>query len=526
MFLGTLKGFQEEAYEFMVERGRVLVAYEMGLGKTVITIAALEHLFEESLISSGLIIVPSSLKYQWMHQINKFTDGATVLVVDGDPDTRSVQYKAAMSGEFDYIILNYEQVLNDWARVRQLPRDFVVCDEVTAIKSFKAKRAQKVKKLQAPYLFGLSGQPIENKPEEAYSIMQWIDPEVLGRFDLFDRTFIVRNSYGAVQRYRNLPTFRKKMTEAMVRKRRTDADVRDQLPRVAEESHLITFDAPGASLYRTMVKDLLEDLAQAQQMFGGFDLFQHYSSQGMDTNPAMLRMRGEIMSKLTCLRMLCDHPQLLRASAALYGRQRAAGTGVAGGSKYAWKLKQAGRLEKLVKAPKMADTIETITEILTGEASKVVLFSFFKPTLGYLQRALASKTKAVQFTGDMTAQERDRAKLTFEQDPATRLFLSSDAGGYGVDLPNANYLINYDLPWSAGKLDQRNARIVRLSSEFEAVTVVNKLMAGSVEERQYEMLAQKRKIASAFMDGRGYDAKGRLDLNLASLTEFLQNSAV
>lgn len=526
MFTGTLYGFQEEARKFMVDRGRVLVAYEMGLGKTVITIAAIEDLIDDGTVSCGLVITPSSLKYQWERQIEKFTDGATVMVVDGTPMQRERQYSEALSGEYDYIILNYEQVVNDWDFVRHLPRDFVVCDEVTAIKGFKAKRSRRVKKLQADFLFGLSGQPIENKPEEAFSIMEWIDPEVLGRFDIFDKAFIVRNHWGKVERYRNLPTFGKKMAEAMVRKKRTDPDVRDQLPKVSEESHLIQFDAAGATLYRTIAAALENDLAQAMSMFSTFDLWGHYSGKGEDTSANWIR--GEIMSKLTCLRMLCDHGELLRISAAMYTGHAEAGTGVQGGSKYAAALQTAGKLSRLPKSPpKMTACMETIEEILSAAPeNKIVLFSFFKATLRLLQDATAALCGSVRFTGDMTAKARDDAKMKFQADPYCRLFLSSDAGGYGVDLPEANYIINYDMPWSAGKLDQRNSRIVRLSSEFEAVTVINFLMQGSIEERQYDMLVQKRKIASAFMDGKGYDAKGRLDLSLSTLTEFLQTSAV
>jgi SNF2 family DNA or RNA helicase len=105
------------------------------------------------------------------------------------------------------------------------------------------------------------------------------------------------------------------------------------------------------------------------------------------------------------------------------------------------------------------------------------------------------------------------------------LFLSSDAGGYGVDLPVANYLISYDLPWSAGKLDQREARIIRLSSEFPHVNIVSFVMKGSIEERQYEMLQEKRNINKAFIDG-GHDNQGNFQLNLGALSSFLTNSEV
>lgn len=527
-FVGKLYGFQEKAAEFMLDRGKVLVAYEMGLGKTPITIYVIETLIDEGLVSSGLIVTPASLKYQWERQINKFAPDATVIVIDGSPKKREALYSDALSGEYDYIILNYEQIVNDWDKVKHLPRDFVVCDEVTAIKSFKSKRARRVKRLQAPYLFGLSGQPIENKPEEAYSIMQWVDEDVLGRFDLFDRTFIVRNAFGGVMRYRNLPTFRKKMVEAMVRKVRTDPDVRDQLPKVAEESHLIEFDRAGATLYKHMARDLQADLAEAMGKMGSFDLFSHYSPNQPGGSKAEMAMRGKIMSKLTCLRMLCDHPELLAISARLYDASQVGGTGVKGGSAYAYELQAGARLKPAIQAPKFKECMALVTDILAADpASKVVLFSFFKPTLRMLQVALAvDDIGSVQFTGDMNAKAKDKAKQTFQDDPKVRVFLSSDAGGYGVDLPEANYLINYDLPWSAGKLDQRNARIVRLSSEWEAVTVINLLMRGSIEERQYALLEQKRMIASAFIDGKGFDSKGRLNLDLATLTDFLSLSTV
>ena len=236
-FTGTLLPYQPEAVDAMCTRGKMLVAYDLGLGKTVLTIAALERLMDEgSITSPGLIICLSSLKYQWADQIRKFTDGSsTPLVIDGTPKQRIAQYAEAIDwghSLVDYVIINYEQVVNDWEYVRQLPTGFIVCDEATAIKSFKSKRSKAVKKLvSAPYRFALTGTPIENgKPEELYSIMQFVDANVLGRFDIFDAAFIVRNSWGAPQYYRNLPTLHTKLKEACVRKAQKDPDVAPYLP--------------------------------------------------------------------------------------------------------------------------------------------------------------------------------------------------------------------------------------------------------------------------------------------------------
>ena len=151
-FTGTLLPYQPEAVDRMCEEGRMLVAYDLGLGKTVLTIAAIERLMDEQKIKEpGLIICLSSLKYQWANQIEKFTDGTSrALVIDGTPKKREEQYAEALdwrTSKVDYIILNYEQVVNDWDHVKNLPRGFVVLDEATAIKSFKSKRSRSVKKL-------------------------------------------------------------------------------------------------------------------------------------------------------------------------------------------------------------------------------------------------------------------------------------------------------------------------------------------------------------------------------------------
>ena len=176
-FTGSLLPYQPEAVDKMCLRKRMLVAYDLGLGKTVITIAAIERLMDENKVTEpGLIICLSSLKYQWAGQIEKFTDGTSrALVVDGTPKKRAEQYAQAQDWRntgIDYIILNYEQIVNDWDYIKELPRGFVVLDEATAIKSFKSKRSRAVKKLvNAPYRFALTGTPIENgKPEELYSI--------------------------------------------------------------------------------------------------------------------------------------------------------------------------------------------------------------------------------------------------------------------------------------------------------------------------------------------------------------------
>lgn len=512
-FTGSLYPFQQEAREKMVDRGQILLAMVMGAGKTPTTLSAVEELLDTKEIDRIAVIVPSSLKYQWLREIKKFTTSRAI-VINGTPKEREALWRLAHSVQ--YVIVNPELLMKDESLFKKLNFNAMVIDEATIIKSFSAKRSRLLKKLgkTCQYRFALTGQPIENRPEELFSIMQFVDPNILGRFDIFDNTFIVRDHYGKPVRYRNLQQLNKTIADAMVR--RTREDIQDQLPRVIHQVVPIEFDSSGAKAYKMIAGDLLGELQSAISQFGrGFDLWSHYN--GGQGNEA----QGQIMSRLTVLRMLCDNPQLVFDSADTYMDKSNSD-----GSEYATHVIAHGWLNKNAGTPKLDAVLNYITEVLNEDPNnKVVLFSFFKKNLRLIQQATQGITESVLFMGGMDAEARDTAKEKFQEDPNVRLFLSSDAGGYGVDLPQANYLISYDLPWSAGKLDQREARIIRLSSTHPHVTVVSFVMKGSIEERQYEMLMQKRGINSAFID-KEYDSQGKFELNVGSLTDFIVNSEV
>lgn len=517
MFKGTLKPYQPEAVAKMVARKKMLVAYEMGLGKTCMTIAAIEELKNlKEITNPVLVICLSSLKYQWEKEIKKFSDSTTT-VIDGSKTARTTQYEKGIDS--NYVICNYEQVVNDWDLIKDTKWGAVVCDEATAIKGFRSKRSKYVKKLSAtvPIRFALTGTPIENgRPEEVYSIMQFVDQTLLGRFDLFDQTFIVRNHFGGVQRYRNLPIFHEKMKQASVRKVQTDADVAPYLPdTIYRDPLLISFSKDSSSLYNFISDELSQELVEASQLLGpGFSLFAHYGMEHKPGSPADM-LRGSIMSKITALRMLCDHPGLLVDSAKKFETHEGEG------SAYIHSLKTRGLLDDKFKAPKLEILKSYVTDHLdTDPEAKVVIFTSWVGMLDRIHQELGGTL----YTGSMNAKEKEKSKERFLTDPDCRVFISSDAGGYGVDLPNANLLVNYDLPWSAGLSVQRNGRIKRASSRWPTITIQDIIVSNSIEERQHDMLQQKNAVADAVMDGQGINAKGGIDLTVGSLISFLQKA--
>lgn len=506
-----LKPFQEEAVELMVGRGNALLALTMGLGKTYTTVSALEELHDNGLIKTGLIIVPSSLKYQWQREIKKVT-GKISLVIDGDKKTRHMLYRHAH--RHLYVITNYESIVNDWQIVKDMHIDYMVCDEATALKSFTSKRSKKIKFLskRVPVTYALTGQPIENRPEELFSVLQFVDPEVLGDFRRFDRTFIVRDHWGKPVRFRNLDLLHETLTDVMYRKSRED--VADQFPRINVAVRPFYLSSVEASLYERVAGYTVDLLRDAQEQFGrGFNLEAHY---GQEDDSAEQQMRGDIMAGMLLLRLIADDCNLVVDSAEKFKHGRGEGSALAA------ELVEAGWFDNIPEvSTKRAMFREFLEDALAeDEGSQVVAFTTFKGLINSVANDVKDLTDVAILTGDMNARERDDSIQKFKTNPKVRLFLSSDAGGYGVDLPNANHLVSLDLPWSTGAYEQRESRIIRISSEWEQVFITMLLAQGSLDMRMHEMIEQKGGVAQAFLDGQ-HDAKGQFKLTLGTLTEFL-----
>lgn len=510
----------------MVARKTMLVAYDLGLGKTPITVAAIERLFDtEDIADPVLVVCLSSLKFQWQKEIHKFSD-STAVVIDGTRAQREQQYQQVILDRPDYVIVNYEQVVNDWEFVDRLSVGALVCDEATAVKGVKAKRSIKVKQLakRVPVRFGLTGTPIENgRPEELYSIMAAIDPDLLGtRFDVFDATFIVRNSrFGYVERYRNLPLLHERLKEAAVRKRQTDPDVSPYLPdTIVRDPIWVPLDRHGAVLYRRIATMLQEELEEAQGSFGShWSLEAHYgqTAQGYSAGDAI---RGSIMSKVTALRLLCDHPKLLLSSASKWSP-----FGSEGSEFLNEFLDDPDNLAilKRAKAPKLAALVAAVTDHLASDDDyKAVVFCSFVEMAEIIAHAIGGT--AVVYSGEMNAKEKEAAKVRFQTEPDIRVLVSTDAGGYGVDLPQANLLINYDLPWSAGLATQRNGRIRRASSKWPCIVIQDILTSETVEERQHALLRHKSAVAAAVVDGLGINESGGVDTSVGALAAFLRDN--
>jgi SNF2 family DNA or RNA helicase len=539
MLTKELYPYQVAPVEMFLDRGSLLVAYEMGTGKTAIAIACAEELFSCGDIDLCLIVCQASLKYQWAQQIAKFTDLPSIrhkvkdehviipraghcTIIDGSPSLRKLQYDLIRKHHPSYVIMSYETVVNDAKDVRRLGAQLTVLDEASAIKTFRAKRTKKIKQmLRSPYRLALTGTPVENKPEELFSIMQWVDEAALGRYDLFEKAYIVRDSYGRVERYKNLPVLRERIALAMSRKSRSDPEVAAYLPEVDSGEWYVQMTPALRDAYHTLARDLVIELRGAAGS-SGWDMHAYYSGTlSASENTAM----GRIMAREQALEMLLDHPDLIIRSGMDYENSLALqAQGIVRkewpGSKFSYDKWQDGVVDQVYTSPKITLLREKIAEILAYPGNKILIFTTYREMLNVLEHEFAG-WGCVQFHGGMSPQEKAAAVAKYTSDPSTRIFLSSDAGAYGNDMFMANYLINYDLPWSAGRFDQRNGRHVRASSQFSNVFIRNLITEGTVEERKYALLRLKRRVGSAILDGTGADSAGAIENDLGSLMKHL-----
>lgn len=517
-FMGSLRPYQEAASSFITERGRGLLALDLGTGKTVVSIHAIEKLREEGKIQCAVLIMSSSLTRQWEERIRQFTNCSAVVVIDGSiaPKRRSQFFTEIMNTptSCSYLIIGLRQAVKDIDFLQKLKPDLVLVDEVTSIKNFGTQQSKAIKSLKSTYRIGLTAEPIENgKAEELYSIMQWIDPSLFGNWQRFEERYINRNDYGIVTGYKNVPEMHKLLMESCVNKRRTDSDVAEFMPKVREYNVYVEMDDESELVYRRIARELLQALYSAGPR-AVVDIARAYGEQsGTGNDDSEL---GPITSRLLALQLLLDSPVILEASARAYEDPNSKA-----GSKYAWELWEAGRLpsEGFVGG-KLEACVELVTEYLEENPDhKVIVFARFKGVLPLLAERLPYES--IQFHGGLNGQQRAAAIQKFTD--SARVFLSSDAGGAGVDLYMASHLINYDLPLSAGMFKQRNGRHVRASSLFRDVVIDNLIVRGSIEEYQLARLQHKTKVANAIVSGQMSEAGGKVTNDVQSLTKFLEN---
>jgi SNF2 family DNA or RNA helicase len=481
-----LYDYQVRGALFLACRGRSILGDDMGLGKTVQTLAAVELLARERGIGRVLVVAPASVKYQWEGEIRRFTRRA-VQVIEGDPDARQSQYAEPTF----YRLVNYEQVVRDREAINGWKPDVIVLDEAQRIKNWESKTSRAVKKLSSRYAMVLTGTPLENKLEELYSIVQFVDERRFGPAYQFLHDHRVHDSQGNLVGYRNLDTIRERLEPIFLR--RTRAEVLTQLPPRTDNTVFVEltdeqrgpYEEQKATLARLLGKGYVTDLD-----------------------------RKRILACLVNLRMLCDStflfdrttnvspklaefaeliPELLALSPSPPGGE---GSGVRGEDTSPLRRSGNGR-SRDPSPPAPPPPGERGEE----PPHKVVVFSQWETMI--LKAAEVLDRLGVGYAvlhGGLPGKDRKAALEQFHADPACRVFLSTDAGGTGLNLQVADTVVNLELPWNPAVLEQRIARVHRMG-QSRPVRVINLVTRGTIEERVLRVLEAKQGLFAGLFEG-------------------------
>jgi SNF2 family DNA or RNA helicase len=436
--------YQLQGAAFAACRGRCILGDDMGLGKTVQTLAAAELLARECGIERVLVVAPASVKYQWETEIRKFTDRA-VQVIEGTTDQRRAQYTQPTF----YRLINYEQVVRDPDELNAWQPDLIVLDEAQRIKNWESKTSRAVKKLRSRYAIVLTGTPLENKLEELYSIVQFVDDRRLGPAFQFLSDHRVLDADGKLLGYRNLDKIREKLAPILLR--RTRAEVLTQLP--ARTDNIVYVE-------------------MALEQRGPYAEHQHTLARLIQKKYLTEVDRRRILACITNLRMLC-------ASTWLVDRT----TNV---------------------SPKLVELGELLGELLDhAPGRKVVVFSQWELMQQKAAEVVAGMgLEYAVLHGTIPGPDRRKLLEHFRDDPACRVFLSTDAGGTGLNLQSADTVINLEVPWNPAVLEQRIARVHRMG-QHRPVQVFNLVMRDSIEERVLRVVQQKRNLFEELFAGSG-----------------------
>ncbi len=433
--------YQMRGALFAACRGRCILGDDMGLGKTVQTLAAAELLVRERGIERVLVVAPASVKYQWETEVRKYADRA-VQVIDGLADERRAQYRQPTF----YRLVNYEMVVKDLDELNAWQPDLIVLDEAQRIKNWESKTSRAVKRLRSRYALVLTGTPLENKLEELYSIVQFVDDRRLGPAFQFLHDHRVLDADHKLLGYRNLEKIREKLAPILLR--RTRAEVLTQLPARTDTTVYV-------------------EMAEAQR--GPYA--EHHSTLARLLQKKYLTEvdRRRILACITNLRMLCDSTFLLDKQ-----------TNV---------------------SPKLEELEEILRELLGAGPHKAVVFSQWEMMLHKAAELLdGMKVGYVMLHGSVPGKERRALLEKFRDDPECRIFLSTDAGGTGLNLQVADTVINIEVPWNPAVLEQRIARVHRMG-QHRPVQVFHLVMRDSIEERVLRTLQQKRSLFAELFAG-------------------------
>ena len=460
----NLYPFQTVGAYYLYKAQNAILGDSVGLGKTIMALAVVERWFNEVRINSTLVLCPSTLKRNWENEIKRFTERSTI-VISGDKPKRKQQYKQAY--KYDFIVISYDTLFRDYEDLIKpfiLDKNFyftLIMDELQSLKNSSAKRTKFSKLIakNAKYRLGLSATPIENGIMDLYNVYQVIDNKIFGDgrlYEHFKNRYCILDYWGGIKDIKNRNIIIKRMKHVFIK--RFKEDVSMQLPKRIENNYWIQLSDAQRSIYNDIKKKIIDEIN--------------------DEKKAKKVRQANALAMIMYLRQVC-------LSAKLLG---------------------------------VADNISTKTDFLLDfiksldNRSKIVIFVHFKMMLQLLKNSLIDAGyNILTITASDKIDDRFNILDKFNNNKNTKILLTGDVLTEGVNIPSANYSVNFDMLFNPAKMEQRNGRIDRLDNKHKTLNIINFIAENTIEERMFEILENKRKLYKSIIDQN--KVEGRLTLN-------------
>lgn len=431
-----------------------VLADDMGLGKTIQTLAVLQARREAGATGPALLIVPTSLLHGWQSQAAQFTPELQLVVLHG-PD-RAKRREEALDA--DLVITTYPLLARDadWLADQQWP--LVILDEAQTLKNPASQMAKSLRDIPATGRVALTGTPLENSLQDLWTLIDWVNPGLLGdrkTFTSLFRTPIEKHGDAAAQARLN-----RRLRPFLLR--RTKEEVAAELPPKTEILERVDLPKPQQALYEAVRSAMDERVRKA------------IADRGL------ARARITVLDALLKLRQVCCDPSLVKTKAA-----------------------------KNVSDSAKRERLRALLSELVAEGRRVLVFSQFVEMLRLIETDLNKDgVKTLTLTGSTT--NRSEVLEAFSQGGASVFLLSLKAGGVGLTLTEADTVILYDPWWNPAVERQAMDRAHRIGQD-KPVFVHRLVAAGTVEEKILDMQARKQALADALFDKDGTASETLLD---------------
>lgn len=441
----------------------VLNANGVGAGKTVESIALVEHLHEEHGAKKVLLLLPKPLRGQWKQQIRNWTGVKGLAQIIKDV---SLKERAKLYGKKLWTIANYDKVISDYDTISQIDWDVLICDECQRLAG-TSKSAKMIKAIRAPRKIALTATPISSRLDKLFRIMAYVRPGHLGPWSEFQKRHFIYDGSGKLTGFKNLLEIRDKLGPYIIRRTRREIfpDAKDPLI----EPVLLDMSPRQKALYQENIDDL-ERLLESDKL---------------DEERTVSFIDSPAGAKWMKLRRMLDFTHLI----------------------------DGGKFD----SPKYEFAKEIIEDVIDAE-EKIIIFSQYLTVIQELRKQLTKDgfKNILEISGG-EKRDRDEVRELFNKSKEHKILLMTDSGKFGLNLQGGNNMINFELPEDPEVITQRIGRITR-PEQMRDMHVWNLMMKKTFEVKIHKRRHLRAQVSSVIIDqSMKKDVVNLKDANILSI---------